>query len=84
MFEITFALEQNLQGKNLKRAIDDYHFLTSGRTNYITLKAPNVNEEPDVDDVDDGSKRFEISFKIYRLFDVSPVTGKVIGYDATH
>ena len=31
-FKITFSCEQNLQGKKLKRAIDDYHHLTPGTT----------------------------------------------------
>ena len=34
-FKITFSFEQNLQGKKLKRAIDDHH--------YLTLKESNQN-----------------------------------------
>ena len=83
-FEITFACKPQLQGKKLKQAIDDFHFLAPGTTKNTKSKPPVSNEEPDISDVDDGSKRFEIRFKVYKLFDGVPFTGKVVGYDATH
>ena len=83
-FEITFAREEQLQGKKLKKAIDDYHFLTPGTTKRIKSKAPSSEENSALEGVDDGSKRYPIGFKIYKLFDGVPFTGTIVGYDANH
>ena len=70
LFDITFAREENLQGKKLKRAINDFHFLTPGTTKHVKSKLPTAKEEedPDMKEVDDGSKRFDIGFNVYKMF----------------
>ena len=83
-FEITFAREEKLTGKKLKRAIDDYHFLTPGTTKRIKSKDVSSEEDEIDTDVDDGSERFKIGFKIYKLFDGIPYKGTVVGYDETN
>ena len=55
-FNITFAREEQLQDKKLKKAIDDYHFLTPGTTKHIKSKISSSEEESGLDDVDDGSQ----------------------------
>ena len=37
-FQITFVAEDKLKGKQLKRAIDDYHLLLPGTTKQIKAK----------------------------------------------
>ena len=66
LFEITFAREEQLQGKKLKKAIDDYHFLTPGTTKQIKLKALSSEENSALEGVDDGSKRY-ISHRFQNL-----------------
>ena len=44
-FKITFAREEQLKGKKLKRAIDNYYFLTPGTTKQI--KSKDVSSEED-------------------------------------
>lgn len=82
LFNITFAREEQLQGKKLKKAIDDYHFLTPGTTKRVKSKvSSSEEEESDLEDVDNGLKRFPIGFKVYNLFEGVPFKGKVTGYD---
>ena len=83
-FEITFAREPNLKGKKLKQAIDDFHFLTPGTTKRIKSKVPEPEEDEALTDVDDGSERYKLGSKVYKLFKGVPYTGTIIGYDATH
>ena len=83
-FDITFAREEQLQGKKLKKAIDNYHFLTPGTTKLIKSKVSPPEEEDELEDVDDGSKRFPIGFKVYKMFENIPFKGKVTGYDSNN
>ena len=84
-FDITFAREEQLQGKKLKKAIDDYHCLTPGTTKRVKSKISSPEtEELGLDDVDDGSQRFPLGFKVYKLFEGVPFTGKITGYDSNN
>ena len=68
-FKITFSCEQNLQGKKLKRAIDNYHYLTSGTTKRTKLKPAKDDEEGISNELDDWSTHFKLGFQIYKVFD---------------
>ena len=83
-FEITFAREEQLKGKKLKQAIDDYHFLTPDTTKRIKLKDVSSEEDEIDTNVDDGSERFKIGFRIYKLFNGTQYKGTVVGYDETN
>ena len=63
-----------MQGKKLKRAIDDYHDLT-----------PDDDSDDGVSfDLDNRTKRFNIGFNIYKVFDNREYKGKIIGYNSQH
>ena len=68
LFKITFAQEPNLKGKKLKQAIDDFHFLTPGTTKRIKSKVPEQSGNEALTDVNDGSKRYKLGSKVYKLF----------------
>ena len=84
LFNITIAREKQLQGKKLKKAINDYHFLTPGTTKCIKSKVSSSEEESELNNVDDGSQRFPLGFKVYKLFEGVPFTGKIIGYNSNN
>ena len=75
--KITFSLEQNLQGKKLKRAIDDYHHLTLGTTKQTKLKTTDDNNGISME-LDDQSTRFKIGFPIFKVFDNEEYKGKLL------
>ena len=85
-FKITFAYEEPLLGKKLKRAIDDYHALTPGTIKRICNKHPDDDSDDEgvSFDLDNGTKQFEIGFLIYKVFDNREYKGKIIGYDFQH
>merc|ERR1739836_31302 len=70
----------------LKRAIDDYHDLTPGTTKRICDKYPDDDGDDDgvSFDLDNRTKRFDIGFPIYKVFDNKEYKGKIIGYDSQH
>ena len=80
-FKITFACAEPMDGKKLKRAIDDYHDLTPGTTKQIRDKYPADDDDDDgvSFDLDDRTKRFDIGFTIYKVFDNREYKGKIIG-----
>ena len=80
-FEITFAREQQLKGRKLNQAIDDYHNLTPDATKQTKSKADNDENVELNTDLDDGSERHKTVFKIYRAFDGIIYTGKIAAYD---
>ena len=85
-FEITFAAEDKLKGKQLKRAIDDYHFLLPGTTKRIKSKvsedAPTANNV--TTKLDDRTERFKLGMPIFKEFDKNGNKGNIIGYDSLH
>ena len=80
-FEITFAREQQLKGRKLKQAINDYHNLAPGTTKCSKSKAGDEDDVKLNTDLDDGLERFRTGFKIYRPFDGIAYTGTVEGYN---
>ena len=81
-FQITFSREQNLQGKKLKGAIDNYHYSTPGTTKRIKSK-PSVDDDEDIStDLDDQSTCFKIGFLIFKVFDNKEYKVKIVGYDS--
>ena len=80
-FEITFARKTQLKGKKLKHAIDDYHNLVPGTTKRTKSKPADDDDIELNTDVDDGSERFKIGFRIHKLFDGVAHIGAIDGYD---
>ena len=80
-FEITFVCEAQLQGKKLKQAINNHYNLIPGTTKRTKSKSANGDDVELNTDLDDESKRFEIGFKIHKLFDGVAHIGIVDGYD---
>ena len=85
-FKITFAKAEPMDNKKLKRAIDDYHDLSPGTTKRIKDKYPDDDADDDgiSFDLDDRTKRFDVGFPIYKMFDNKEYKGKIIGYDSQH
>ena len=81
-FKITFSCDEYLQGKKLKRVIDDYHHLTPGTTERIKSKTTNNDNDGICMDLNDRSKRFKIVFPIFKVFDNVEYKGKIIGYNS--
>ena len=83
-FEITFAAEDKLKGKQLKRVIGDYHFLLPGTMKQI--KAKVSEDAPTVNDVttklDNRTERFKLGMPIFKEFDKVEHKGKIIGYNS--
>ena len=77
--EIIFGIEPHLNAKTLRKAIDDYFLLAPA-----TSKAKKRSTRPDPEAVsnDDGSPRFKLGTKVYKLFDGIQYEGKIIAYDA--
>ena len=77
-FSITFAPEKKLLGAKLKKAMDNYYGYTPGTTK-------NINSKPvsdyDLQDVDDGTKRYEDGTKIFKIFNDVEYKGTITGYD---
>lgn len=80
-FELTFAREQQLKGRKLKQAIDDYHNLTPGTTKRTKSKAEDDEDVELNTDLYDASERLKTGFKIYRAFDGIIYTGEIAAYD---
>ena len=82
-FKITFARAEPMDGKKLKQAIDDYHDLTPGTTKRICDKYPDDDGDDDgvSFDLGDRTKRFNIGFPIYKVFDNKEYKEKIIEYD---
>ena len=70
----------------MKRTIDDYHDLAPGTTKQIRDKYPDDDgDDDDVSfDLDNRTKRFDIGFLIYKVFDNKEYKRKIIGYDSQH
>ena len=85
-FEITFAVEDKLKGKQLKRSIDDYHFLLPGTTKQIKAKlsedASTANSV--TTKLDDRTEQFKLGMPIFKEFDKVKHKGKIIGYNSQH
>ena len=83
-FEITFACAEPMDGKKLKRAIDNYiHDLAPGTTKQIKDKYPDNDSDDGVSfHLDNRTKRFDIGFKIYKVFDNREYKGKIIRYNS--
>ena len=85
-FEITFAAEDKLKGKQSKCAINNYHFLLPGITKQIKAKvsdnAPTANNV--TPKLDDRLEKFKIGMPIFKEFDKVEHKGKIIGYDSRH
>ena len=84
LFEITFAAEDKLKRKQLKHAIDDYHFLLPRTTDQVKSK---VSEDASVaNDVtlklDDRLEQFKYGLPIFKEFEKVEHKGKVIEYDS--
>ena len=78
-FKITFACAEPIDGKKLKRAIDDYHDLTPGTTKRICNKYSDDdgNDNGLSFELDNRTKRFDIGFLIYKVFDHKEYKGKI-------
>ena len=83
-FKITFSCEQNIQGKKLKRAIDDYHYLTPGTTKQTKSKPSDDNNKGISMELDNQSPHFKLGFQVFKVFDNEEYKGKIIGYDSKH
>ena len=85
-FKVTFAPEDKLKGKQLKRVIYNYHFLLLGTTKRIISKVTaTAKEDNEVKlKLDDRSGRFEIVMSIYKEFNKVEHKGKIIGYNLKH
>ena len=79
-FKITFSCKQNLQGKKLKCAIDNYHYLTPGTTKRIKSK-PAKDDEGISTELGDRSTHFKLDFQILKVFSNKDYKVKIIGYD---
>lgn len=79
-FSITYAPEQKLTGKRLKRAIDDYYDLSPGTTKSIKQKPDDMNTDQ-MSEVDNGEERYSTGTKVYKVFNGIKYTGEVTGYD---
>ena len=77
-FSITFAPENKLLGTKLKKAMDYYYGYTPGTTKNIKSKPLS---DSDLQDVDDGTKRYEVGTKIFKIFNDVEYKGSVTGYD---
>jgi hypothetical protein len=80
-FSITFAPEKKLLGKELKKAMDDFHHFTPGTTKRIKSRPSSVPPD-DINTVDDGSTRYHVVTTVYRTFSDEEFKGKVTGYDS--
>ena len=85
-FKTTFARVEPMDGKKLKQAIYDYHDLTPGTIKRICDKYPDDDGDDDglLFDLDNRTKRFDIGFPIYKVFDNKEYKGKIIGYNSQH
>lgn len=83
-FKITFSHEQNLQGKKLKCAIDDYLHLTPDTTKQTKSKTTDDNDNGIPMELNDPSTHFKICFPFFKGFDNEEYKGKIIGYDSKH
>ena len=67
-----------MQGKKLKRAIDDFHYFVPGTTKRINEKIiPDEMKE-----VDDDSERHKIGTNVWKIFGPTEHQGKIVGYDS--
>jgi hypothetical protein len=80
-FSITFAPEKKLLGKELKKAMDDFHHFTPGTTKRIKSR-PSSEPPDDINTVDDGSTRYHVDTTVYKTFSDEEFKGKVTGYDS--
>ena len=84
MFDITLAKDSHLTGNKLKKAIDDYHYLTPGTTKRVKSK-PLEDTQPEQDgfsyEQDDRIDRHKIGTKIYKHFGDKLYAGEVASYD---
>ena len=83
-FKITFSCKQNLQGKKLKCAIDDYHYLTPGTTKRTKSKPAKYHGECISTKLDDRYTCFKLGFQIYKVFGNKEYKGKIIWYDSNN
>jgi hypothetical protein len=81
-FSVTFAPEKKLLGKELKKAMDDFHHFTPGTTKRIKSR-PSSEPPDDINTVDDGSTRYHVGTTVYKTFSDEEFKGKVTGYDSS-
>ena len=79
-FEISFARKQQLKGRKLKQAINDYHNLEPNTKKRTKSKAEEDEEVELNTDLDDGSERFKVGFKIYKSFDGVAYNGTIVSW----
>ena len=73
-FKITFSCEKNLQGKKLKRAIDNH--LIPGTTKRTKSK-PTKDDDGISTELDDWSTCFKLGFRVYKVFGYTEYKGKL-------
>ena len=77
-FSITFTPEKKLLGAKLKKAMDDYYGYTPGTTKTIESKPVYYS---DLQDVYDGTKRYDFETKIFKIFNDVEYKGTITGYN---
>ena len=80
-FKITFSCEQHLYGKKLKRANENYNYLTPCTTKGTKSK-PATDDDGILNELDDSSTRFKLGFQVYKVFGNTEYKRKIIGYDS--
>ena len=77
-FSITFAPKKKLLGAKLKKAMDKYYGYTPGTTKFIKSK---LVLDSDLSDVDDGTKKYEVGTKIFKVFNNVEYKRTITGYN---
>lgn len=77
-FLITFAPKKKLLGAKLKKAMDNYYGCIPRTTKNI--KSISLLDL-DLKDIDNGTKRYNVGTKIFKVFNDVQYKGTVTGYD---